>query len=332
VESNAGVFFYTGYAGHYGIQARRRLPGAKSLREFRDSASQIDDLHLAPSISVISYGVRIGIRADAQVILDRFLARLPLGCKLTSNGFIQRSYSIANPSGRRTKTPGRFDLYADEIPVGRKLRLNDALETLESNLQHYVAEMARRRVFVHAGVVGWKGLGVLIPGRSFAGKSTLVAELIGAGATYYSDEYAVLDSRGRVHPFARPLGIREGRNGRATKYPIEALGGRAGVKPLPVALVISSRFVKGASWQPRKISAGQGALELLANTVPARRQPEVSLATLQQAASQAHFYKGNRGEASEMAKWIVALVEGLPTAGGPKYSTGSNHRHSATLE
>lgn len=301
------------------------------MRGFRDSASQVGDPHLAPSASIISYGVRIGIRADTQAILDRFLARLPLGCKLTSNGFMQRSYAIANSSGRRAKTPRRFDLYAGEIAVGRKLSITDALETLESNLQHYVAEMARRRIFVHAGAVGWKGLGILIPGRSFAGKSTLVAELIGAGAIYYSDEYAVLDSRGRVHPFARPLGIRDGRNGRTTRYPIEALGGRAGVKPLPVALVISSRFVKGASWRPRKISAGRGALELLANAVPARRQPELSLATLQQAASQAHFYKGNRGEAGEMAKWIVALVEGL-TADGPQYSTASNHGHFATLE
>jgi hypothetical protein len=300
------------------------------LIEFRNSASRIDDPDLARSLSVISYGVRIGICADTQMILDRFLARLPLGCKLTSSGLMQRSYSIVDSSGGRAKTARRFDLCADGIAIGRKLTITDALETLESNLQHYVAEMARRRVFVHAGVVGWKGLGVLIPGRSFAGKSTLVAELIGAGATYYSDEYAVLDSRGRVHPFARPLGIREGRKGRTTRYSIETLGGRAGVKPLPVALVISSRFVNGATWQPRRISAGQGALELLANTVPARRQPELSLATLQQAASQAHFYKGKRGEAGETAKWIVASAEELRTEG--RSSTGSNHEQSATLE
>jgi len=314
------VFFYISYAGHHASKAGV-FQELKSLREIRDSASQTDDLHSAPSVSVISYGVRIGIRADAQVIIDRFLTRLPLGCKLTANGFMQRSYSIANSSGRRTKTPRQVDLYAGDVAVGRNLSITDALDTLEGNLQHYVAEMARQKVFVHAGVVGWKGLGVLIPGRSFAGKSTLVAELVGAGATYYSDEYAVLDSRGLVHPFARPLGIREGRNGRTTRYPIEAFGGRAGVKPLPVALVISSRFVRGARWQPRKMSAGQGALELLANTVPARRQPELSLATLQRAASQARFYKGNRGEASESARWIVALVEELTTGEGPQSST-----------
>lgn len=289
----------------------------------RDSALRIDDSNSMPSISVVSYGVRVAIKAATPGILDQFLSNLPLGCKLTSNGSIQRSYLIANAGGRRSKTLSRVDLYADDVAVGLKLSINEALEILESNLQHYVAEMARSRVFVHAGVVGWNKVGVLIPGRSFAGKSTLVAEMVRAGATYYSDEYAVLDSRGRVHPFARPLGIREGRNGRATRYPIEAFGGRAGVKPLQVALVISSRYVKGARWQPRKISAGQGALELLANTVPARRQPELSLATLQEAASQAHFYKGNRGEASEMTSWVVDFVQGL-SAGGPRSPGISN--------
>jgi hypothetical protein len=270
---------------------------------------QVDNLDLTASISVVSYGVRIGIRADRRVILDRFLDRLPLGCKLSPGGSVQRSYSIVSASGRRSKTPGRFDLRVDGVELAGKKNIADALEILESDLEHYVAEMARRRVFVHAGVVGWKGLGVLIPGRSFAGKSTLVAELVRAGATYYSDEYAVLNSHGRVHPFARPLGIRKNGNGKPNKYPVEEFGGCAGVKPLPVALVISSQYVAGAKWQPRKISAGHGALELLANTVPARRQPQLSLATLQQTASRAHFFKGNRGEAGELAKWILEFTE-----------------------
>ena len=65
----------------------------------------------------------------------------------------------------------------------------------------HLAERARNRIFIHAGVVGWQGRAIVIPGRSFSGKSTLVAALLQAGATYYSDEFAVLDGRGYVHPF-----------------------------------------------------------------------------------------------------------------------------------
>ena len=79
------------------------------------------------------------------------------------------------------------------------MNLDLILDTLESDLQLHVAEQARRRLFVHAGVVGWKGRAIVIPGRSFTGKTTLVAELVRAGASYYSDEYALIDSRGKIH-------------------------------------------------------------------------------------------------------------------------------------
>jgi hypothetical protein len=79
---------------------------------------------------------------------------------------------------------------------------------LESEIRQTVAKGAARRTFVHAGVVGWNGRAILVPGRSRSGKTTLVAELVKAGAQYLSDEFAVLDGRGRVHPFAKPLSIR----------------------------------------------------------------------------------------------------------------------------
>ena len=64
-------------------------------------------------------------------------------------------------------------------------------------------------VFLHAGVIGWRDRAFVFPGPSFAGKSTLIAELVRAGATYYSDEYAVVDEDGRVHPYARALQMRQ---------------------------------------------------------------------------------------------------------------------------
>jgi len=165
--------------------------------------------------------------------------------------------------------------------------------------------MSPRRVFVHAGVVGWRGQAILIPGRSFSGKSTLTAELVKAGATYYSDEYAVLDEHGRVHHYARPLSIREnGHLEKAKRYEVETLGGRSGVKPLPVRLIVVSKYKSGAKWRPRQLSAGEGALALLANTVSARREPKTALAALNHAVSHATVIKGNRGEARQVIDYI----------------------------
>jgi len=166
------------------------------------------------------------------------------------------------------------------------------------------------RVFVHAGVVGWKGQAIVIPGRSYSGKSTLVAELVRAGATYYSDEYAVLDSRGRVHPFDKPLELRDEGQFRQTKVTAAELGGHSGTKPLPVGLVLMTQFKSGARWRPRKLTAGKGVLEMLFNTVSARRSPEKALQTLQRVTAQADVLKGVRGNATEVVPAVLRRVEG----------------------
>jgi hypothetical protein len=158
---------------------------------------------------------------------------------------------------------------------------------------------------VHAGVVGWKDRAILIPGLSHSGKSTLVNQLIRAGATYYSDEYAVLDSRGRVHPYPRPLGMRSPGSDRGEKVNAEDLGATIGSKPLRVGLVLSTRFKEGARWRPKEITHGKGVLELMSNTVAARSQPERALTVLPAALKSARILKGVRGEAGEIVELIL---------------------------
>ena len=187
--------------------------------------------------------------------------------------------------------------------------LDEVLEVLESDIRLNVATAARRRVFVHAGAVGWRERAIILPGRSCSGKTTLVAALLRAGATYYSDEFSVIDARGRVHPFAKPLSVREDSGNQSRKVPAEALGSRPGVEPLPVGLVALSEYRPGARWRPRTLSAGKAALALLTNTVPARTQTELSLESLQQVVSQAPVLKGVRGEAEEMVESLLARLD-----------------------
>ncbi|HEX8707238.1 MAG TPA: hypothetical protein VF723_03165 [Pyrinomonadaceae bacterium] len=273
---------------------------------------KIDRLGWADGFAFISYGVPIGVRANSAEALRLLRERFPPGWKSAALPVVDRLYSfvLGTESGR----PGvqRFNLlYGDIARLARTRRLDEALDVFESNLQLYVAEAARRRVFVHAGVVGWKGRAIVVPGRSFTGKTSLVAALVRAGATYYSDEYAVLDARGRVHPYPKPLQLREDRSARQQKYPVEAFGGRAGVKPLPVGLVIVSKYRAGAKWRARTVSAGRGSLELLANTVSARRRPEAALSALQQVVAQAPVVKSVRGEADETTGLILEYLDSL---------------------
>jgi hypothetical protein len=149
----------------------------------------------------------------------------------------------------------------------------------------------------------------LIPGKSFTGKTTLVAELVRAGATYYSDEYAVLDDEGMVHPYAKPLSLRDERQEQHDHH-VHALGGVAGVEPLRVSLVVVTSYRPGTTWRPQQVSAGRGALALLSNTVPARLRPEQSMKTTSRAVDDAVVLEGERGEAADIAARLLEYVHG----------------------
>jgi len=164
--------------------------------------------------------------------------------------------------------------------------------------------------FLHAGVVGWRGRAVLLPGHSLSGKTTLVREMLRLGATYYSDEFAVVDNSGNVHPFPRPLGIREDSTYAQTKYTPEMLGAASGVKPLPLGAVVLCKYKAGARWKPASLSHGQGVLELIANSIAVRNRPQQTLQRIQKLVKGAIFVKGTRGEAHESAESILNLLHG----------------------
>jgi hypothetical protein len=271
---------------------------------------KVDRLGWVAKVSLKSYGVRIGIRSNDPLGIDRVWQHLPRQCEVIDSPVVDRLYSIVlGGSESRANVRRYHQLYADDVRLARSRNVEEVFERLESDLRLFVADVARHRVFVHAGVVGWKGRAIVIPGRSYSGKSTLVSELVKAGATYYSDEYAVFDTRGRVHPFPKPLEMRRSGEWKQTKVEVEQFGGTTGMKPLPVALVLVTGYKAGASWRPRALSPGQAVLALLANTVSARRRPQKALGALQRAVQEAQTLKGVRGEAGKLAQLVLARME-----------------------
>ena len=67
----------------------------------------------------------------------------------------------------------------------------------------------RRSLAMHAGAVHGRGCGLLLPGGSGSGKSSLAAWLLGQGFSYLSDELALLDGDGRILGLPRPLSFKE---------------------------------------------------------------------------------------------------------------------------
>ncbi len=271
---------------------------------------KVDRLGWVAGFALKSYGVRVGIRSNDATVLERVCAHLPAGWQNSATPLVDRVYSIMVGGAGPRANVRRFSLlYGDHLRIARSTNLDDVFERLESDLRLFVAELTRQRVFVHAGVVGWKGKAIVIPGRSYSGKSTLVAALVQAGATYYSDEYAVFDAKGLVHPFSKPLEIRAEGEFKQSRVTIADLGGKAGTKPLPVAVVLMTSYKRGATWRPRKLSPGKGVLEMLFNTVSARRSPERAMMTLQQVTRNAEVLKGTRGDTAAIVARLLKRVE-----------------------
>lgn len=256
--------------------------------------------------AIVAYGVKVGLRSNKPRFLDKLLAMLPEVWRPSPTPSVERLFSLRVVTPRLRST-GRtwHQLYEDEQIRAYSDNLELVLETFERQLKVYLAEMAQRRVFVHAGAVGWQGQAIIIPGRSYSGKTSLVAELVRAGATYYSDEYAVLDRHGWVHPYATPLEVRTPGSHKQQRCSVDEFGGEAGAKPLPVGLVVVTQYKPGEKWRPRQLSPGQAVLDLFANTISARRKPQAAIATLQQVVKEAVVLKSARGEAQVTARLIL---------------------------
>jgi len=269
---------------------------------------KLDRLDWAESITLSSFGVRTGVRVNISGVLPNVLPLLPPGWKKSRGVAVHRLYSLVVAQGCERAGVRRLHvLYADSMRLARGVALDQVLAALETDLHRYTAEATSDMTFLHAGVVGWQGRAIVLPGRSFSGKTTLVREMLRLGATYYSDEFAVVDNSGLVHPFARPLGIRDDSSRAQTKYTAEGLGAASGVKPLPMSMAVICKFETGAQWRPAPLSQGLGALELLANSVAVRSQPHETLRILHKLAKQAVFIRGIRGEAREAAASILNL-------------------------
>jgi hypothetical protein len=256
------------------------------------------------ALDFVSWGVHYRLVAENDALLDLMRQHVPFGSvQCTSLPPDARKFSLRN-----ARPESGFQVMADGELLADEETLSPALAQLNNHLMIHVAECAPQYVFIHAGVVAWQGRALLLPGVSHAGKSTLVAELVRGGATYYSDEFALIDCAGRVHPFARDLRMRL--PGRPEQAPVSMaqLNGRAGIKSLPVSLVVFAEFAEHARWAPEPVSAGRAVLELLLHSTPVQRTPARVLGTLSAMMRHATAWRSQRGEAAIVARSLLAAL------------------------
>jgi hypothetical protein len=152
---------------------------------------------------------------------------------------------------------------------------------------------------------------VIVPGRSHTGKTTLVAAAVAAGWSYYSDEFAVVEADGLIHPYPRPLGVRDAQ-GHTRPVAVATLGGTAASEPARAKAIIATQFVAGASWKPRLVEGSAAALAIVDNAVRAQLDPTaVFRAAAAIVGEPAPAYIGPRGDAADVVDRLPTLLEAV---------------------
>ncbi len=251
-----------------------------------------------------SHNVTIQFQTDDVTLLSKAEQVMPPGAHVSELGTIDRTYVIVR------NDDDTLSLAVDDGPVSRHVTLNRMLDYLEGDIQIFVAEFATPHLFVHAGVVAVDGRAIIIPGRSFAGKSTLVTSLVKAGATYYSDEYAVLDRQGRVIPYPRRVSLRTGPHGPAGRLDFAHLApqGPAEDHAIPIGLVALLRYDEEAGWDVRELDQLEAIMAMSEQTVAIQRRPADSFAILGEVARGAPVIQGTRGDVEDTMQRLQDIV------------------------
>lgn len=263
-------------------------------------------------ISIEVYGVKIRIETNRKLFFEEIKKQIyktfPVKFKLLKEKNFDHKFKI------EVLERNFYEFFRNEENLGQ-FNKEQALEFLDSKLRLTVAEFSLSKVFLHAGVIAWKDKAVVLPGQSLDGKTTLVLELVKKGAIYYSDEYAVLDEEGFVHPFPKMLSVRENADSFIqTDYPVEFFNGRAGTKRIPVEMILFAKFdnnFKQNKWKPKRLSNGQGVLDIIPHTISIRNNTKFALKVLKKATDRAIIVKSKRGEAVEFADLLLKFVESV---------------------
>ena len=180
---------------------------------------------------------------------------------------------------------------------------------------------------VHAAALVAAGKGILLPGKSGSGKSSIAAWLTAKGCTYLTDELVLLSQDGRLLPFTRPISLK----------PPSLAALQAQIKIDEQAILVSP---KGAmiphrllnpTWQPMQprlttiifpefiaghpasllpISAAKSCMQLLACHVNARTIPGHGFAELAEICRNTVSYELKFGDFTGLIPALAPILAG----------------------
>jgi hypothetical protein len=267
-------------------------------------------------IAFEAFGVSVGVTSDDPRVLAglRGLAPIPSKpCDLAS-----ARYCIGATFTEERRLDVRFTVRDGEVLKERDLSAGIAADadselaiaSIDAHVQSCIALNAPEHIFIRAGVVAYNGRAIVLPGGAVSGKSTLVRELVSAGAALYSEDYAPFDEHGLIHPYFRPsipgqaLAETNGYGTSSDPHSAEEM------HPLPVSAIVLTTYWPGATWQPQRLSDGEAILALVSHAEAGSERPKETFNGITRAvASHPVVLQSDRGEAKAVAPLLLADVE-----------------------
>src|SRR5689334_7761784 len=119
-------------------------------------------------IAIESFGVKIRVFSAREEILDEIEGRID---KFLPTGLFEKipyRKAVHSFSIRENRT-SKFVLFKGRKKITYGNNKEIFFKYLDSQIRLTIAEFAESRVFIHAGVVEWKGEAIVLPARSFQG-------------------------------------------------------------------------------------------------------------------------------------------------------------------
>ncbi len=188
---------------------------------------------------------------------------------------------------------GRLRLYVGDRLESEMTAAEMAVYLINQTCYH-LAYHSCGGVLLHAALLSRAGKGILLPGKTGQGKSTLAAWLIHQGFDYLTDELVYIpDGSSECHGLTRPLNLKSGarpllqtvfglpeenptiwRSSNVDLIPPELLGPVQVLREAPLHTILFPNFQPQATFELQPLSRAQAGLALMQCLINARNLPE----------------------------------------------------------
>ena len=156
-------------------------------------------------------GLRVVVRCNSLGVAELLRSWLSFA-KLIHDGPRPPDYTLsfvtAETAAVRTARPFHF-VYSEHHRIGRTTEPAQLVRVLETHFLKLLGDHVDQYFLLHSAALAHKNTGILFPGQSGSGKSSLALGMLQSGFDYLSDELSPVDIHtGEVEPFSKPISLK----------------------------------------------------------------------------------------------------------------------------